>query len=60
MIISRFNFGFHLDSLESHGGSGNSIVITSPACGPVQSSDVTVNCLKEKSGTTPLRDKWIS
>lgn len=57
MILSHFNFSFHLDS---HGGSGYSIVITSPAWGPVQSSDVFVNCLKEINGTTPLRGRWIS
>lgn len=27
--------------------------------GLVQSSYVTVNCLKEISGTTPLRGRWI-
>lgn len=60
MIISHPNFSFQLDSLESHGGSGHPIVITSPACGPVQSFDVIVNCLKEISGTNPLRGRWIS
>ncbi|KAF4793880.1 proton myo-inositol cotransporter-like protein [Turdus rufiventris] len=45
---------FHLDILESHGGCGYSIVITSPARGPVQSSDVIVNCLKEMSGVASM------